>query len=65
MVVANVNDVEKNNSYYAVDVLGEPIVIVKDVNGKLNAFYNVCRYYTLCIASVGLLNIKIFTLIQT
>jgi choline monooxygenase len=31
-------------NYVAVDIIGVPVVINRDLNGELNAFYNVCRH---------------------
>src|SRR2546430_2758309 len=31
-------------NYVAVDVVGAPVVLTRDLNGELRAFYNVCRH---------------------
>ena len=30
--------------YFAAEIAGEPIVVCRDANGNLRAFYNVCRH---------------------
>jgi choline monooxygenase len=37
-------EVATNGSYVAVDVVGVPVVLTRDVDGTLRAFYNVCRH---------------------
>lgn len=37
-------DLTVNGSYVAVDVVGVPVVLTRDVGGVLRAFYNVCRH---------------------
>jgi choline monooxygenase len=41
---AALEDVATNGSYVAVDVVGVPVVLTRDVDGVLRAFYNVCRH---------------------
>jgi choline monooxygenase len=38
------DDVTAEGSFAAVDVLGIPIVLTRDTDGTLRAFYNVCRH---------------------
>lgn len=42
--VCHVEKVRESGSYLAVDVAGQPIVIVRDSTGVLRAFYNVCKH---------------------
>jgi choline monooxygenase len=37
-------DLAVDGSYAAVDVVGVPVVLTRDVDGTLRAFYNVCRH---------------------
>lgn len=42
--VCHVEKLREPGSYLAVDVAGQPIVIVRDGSGELRAFYNVCKH---------------------
>jgi choline monooxygenase len=42
--VCHVEKVRAPGSYLALDVAGRPIVVVRDGNGVLRAFYNVCKH---------------------
>lgn len=42
--VCHVERVREPGSYLAVDIAGQPIVIVRDRSGELRAFYNVCKH---------------------
>jgi len=42
--VCHVEQVREPGSYLAVDVAGQPIVVVRDRSGELRAFYNVCKH---------------------
>lgn len=44
LCVGRVEEVEKLGDYMTLQVLSEPIVVNRDNNGKLQAFYNVCRH---------------------
>lgn len=42
--VCHVEKLRETGSYLAVDVAGQPVVIVRDGSGGLRAFYNVCKH---------------------
>ena len=43
-VVGRADQVAQPGSYFTADVAGEPILVVRDEEGVLRAFYNVCRH---------------------
>ncbi|MEM7441340.1 MAG: ring-hydroxylating oxygenase subunit alpha [Pseudomonadota bacterium] len=42
--VCHVEKLRANGSYVAVEIAGRPIVVVRDREGALRAFYNVCKH---------------------
>lgn len=42
--VGRLDMVQRPGDFFTCDVLGEPLVVTRDLNGQLNAFYNVCRH---------------------
>ncbi|MCZ6855485.1 MAG: aromatic ring-hydroxylating dioxygenase subunit alpha [Gammaproteobacteria bacterium] len=42
--VGRASEVAATGDYFAVDLCGESIIVVRDESGDLNAFYNVCRH---------------------
>jgi choline monooxygenase len=42
--VARLDDLAKPGDYLATDVVGEPIVVLRDGGGSLRAYYNVCPH---------------------
>lgn len=42
--VGRIEQVQNPGSYFTAEVAGEPIVVVRDREGILRAFYNVCRH---------------------
>ena len=42
--VCHVEKLRKPGSYFAVEIAGQPIAIVRDRDGVLRAFYNVCKH---------------------
>jgi phenylpropionate dioxygenase-like ring-hydroxylating dioxygenase large terminal subunit len=47
--MARVAQVEKPGQYVTATVAGEPIVAVRGSDGKLRAFYNVCRHHAMTV----------------
>ncbi len=43
-VVGHTHQLAKAGDYFTADLLGEPLLIVRGQDGKLRAFYNVCRH---------------------
>jgi len=42
--VCHIEKVREVGSYIAVEIAGQPIVVVRDRSGELRAFYNVCKH---------------------
>lgn len=43
-LVGRLDQVKEPGSYFTADVQGEPILVVRDTQGELRAFHNVCRH---------------------
>lgn len=43
-IVCHVNDVAEPGSYLSFDMLGERALIVRDAQGRIGAFHNICRH---------------------
>ena len=43
-VVCHLNDIPKPGDYHTLEFLGEPLVAMRQQNGGVKAFYNVCRH---------------------
>lgn len=43
-VVGHRDQAAKAGDYFTADIIGEPLLIVRGADGKLRAFYNVCRH---------------------
>ena len=43
-VVGHVNQLASPGDYFTTELMGEPLVFVRDSDGKLRGFYNVCRH---------------------
>ncbi len=43
-VVGHHDQVAKPGDYFTTELVGEPLLIVRDAEGKLRGFYNVCRH---------------------
>ena len=44
LAVARVEEIEKPGDYMTFHIMGEPIVVVRDRDGAINAFYNLCAH---------------------
>ncbi|MBX2825517.1 MAG: ring-hydroxylating oxygenase subunit alpha [Gammaproteobacteria bacterium] len=42
--VCHVEKVREPGSYFAVEIAGQPVLVVRDRTGELRAFYNVCKH---------------------
>lgn len=60
LVVGRVEEYPNPGDYRAIELIGEPIVICRNQDGKLNAFANVCRHRNVAVA-VGEGNAKEFS----
>ena len=60
LAVARVEEIEKPGDYMTFDIVGEPIIVARNADGEINAFYNVCVHRGTELAS-GAGNIKTFS----
>jgi choline monooxygenase len=51
--VGRLDQLRRPGDFVACDVAGEPLVVVRDPQGQLRAFYNVCRHRAGCVAEGG------------
>ncbi len=61
LCIGRVEQFPKAGDYRAMRLAGEPVIICKDKNGKLNAFSNVCRHRGVEVAPVGTGNAREFS----
>ncbi len=59
LAVARAEEVEKPGDYMTFNIMGEPIVVARNHDGELNAFYNVCAHRGVEVAA-GEGNLKHF-----
>jgi len=50
-VVGRLDQVKDRGQFFTIDVNGEPLVVVRSEDGKLRAFYNVCRHHAAAVVS--------------
>lgn len=43
-LAGHISQLQNNNDFILGDAAGNPVIIIKNSEGKLNAFYNVCRH---------------------
>src|SRR5580692_10931667 len=43
-VIGHIDQVRNAGDYFTTELVGEPLLIVRDSGGKLRGFYNVCRH---------------------
>jgi choline monooxygenase len=48
-VVGRLDPVKEPGQFFTIDVNGEPLLIVRSQDGKLRAFYNVCRHHATAV----------------
>jgi len=49
--IGRTGQVANPGDYFTTELAGEPILTVRDVDGKLRAFYNVCRHHAAAVAT--------------
>lgn len=50
-VVGRVDQVDSPGQFFTAEIAGEPIVVVRDQDRHLRAFYNVCRHHAAAVAT--------------
>jgi choline monooxygenase len=50
-VVGRVDQVREPGNFFTADLAGEPIVVARGHDGKLRAFYNVCRHHAAAVVT--------------
>lgn len=45
------SELKEAGDFVTYQVVGQPVVVTKDADGILRAFYNVCRHHAACVAS--------------
>lgn len=60
LAVARVEEIEKPGDYMTFDIVGEPIIVARNTDGEINAFYNVCVHRGTEVAA-GNGNLKTFS----
>lgn len=60
LAVARVEEIAKPGDYMTFDIVGEPIIVARNTDGEINAFYNVCVHRGTEVAA-GNGNIKNFS----
>lgn len=53
MLVAHVDQVAKTGDYVTVSVAGEPVMVVRDVDGQLHALSPICRHRLMLMVEPG------------
>jgi choline monooxygenase len=51
IAVGRVDQVGVAGQYFTVELAGEPLVVVRGIDGEIRAFYNVCRHHAAAVAS--------------
>lgn len=44
-------ELKESGDFVTYDLVGQPVVVTRDSDGQLRAFYNVCRHHAACVAS--------------
>ena len=52
IAVGRIDQVEVEGQFFTVEIAGEPLVVVRGSDGKLRAFFNVCRHHAAAVANV-------------
>jgi choline monooxygenase len=50
-VVGRVDQVRDNGQFFTAELAGEPLVVARDEDGQLRAFYNVCRHHAAAVVT--------------
>jgi choline monooxygenase len=52
IAVGRIDQVVAEGQFFTVEIAGEPLVVVRGSDGKLRAFFNVCRHHAAAVANV-------------
>ena len=52
IAVGRLDQVATEGQFLTVEIAGEPLVVVRGVDGELRGFYNVCRHHAAAVANV-------------
>ena len=52
IAVGRIDQVAAEGQFFTVEIAGEPLVVVRGSDGKLRAFFNVCRHHAAAVANV-------------
>jgi choline monooxygenase len=52
IAVGRIDQVAVEGQFFTVEIAGEPLVVVRGSDGKLRAFFNVCRHHAAAVANV-------------
>jgi choline monooxygenase len=58
--LGRVEQVAQPGQYIATQVAGEPVVVVRGADGKLRAFFNVCRHHAAAVAAEPCGSVQLF-----
>lgn len=47
LLVAHLDELPQPGSYKAFDIIGKPVLAVRDQNGEISVFFNSCKHSTL------------------
>lgn len=50
-VVGRADQVRENGQFFTAEIAGEPLVVVRGEDGRLRAFYNVCRHHAAAVVT--------------
>src|SRR5690348_13500426 len=50
-VVGRADQVRENGQFFTAELAGEPLVVVRGEDGRLRAFYNVCRHHAAAVVT--------------
>ena len=42
--VCHINQIPDSGDYFSADIAGQPVFVIRDKGGQINAFYNVCQH---------------------
>ena len=52
IAIGRVDQVSIPGQFFTIELAGEPLLVVRGTDGKLRAFYNVCRHHAAAVANI-------------